>query len=98
MEWFNGVVEFTKGLGDYPRVVQALWIITFCLVWISIGAVIYTPKREPVDKWLLASDESTLKTFVPQGMRQDLEAKKQKENDLTRTLQNLSSGALLGKK
>ena len=97
MAWLSGLAEFIKGLVDYPRWGQAIFIITFLFIWVSIGILIYTPKREPVNKWLLASDESTLKTFVPQDILQNLEAKKQKENDLTRYLQNLSSGALIGK-
>jgi len=51
---------------------------------------------QAVDKWRLASDEFTLKEFAPGEWLEDWETKKQMENDLTRKLQKLSSGYLLG--
>jgi hypothetical protein len=97
MEYLKTGAEFVHGLADYPFLAKVLFIITVSLMIASAVVLIYVPKIEHVNKWLPASDESTLKKFVPQDMLQNLEDKKQKENDLTRNLQNLSSGALLGK-
>jgi hypothetical protein len=96
MEFIKTFVELIPGLSDYPWWVKVLVFMTLLFVFVCIVTFIFVPKLEPVDNWRLASDESTLKAFVPGEWLREWETKKQTENDLTHKLQMQSSGFLLG--
>jgi hypothetical protein len=52
------------------------------------------PHPQAVERWLLASDDATIKTLVPGEMFQNWETKKQTEDDLTHQRQKLAAQQL----
>jgi hypothetical protein len=81
-------------LSSYPTWVKALVGVSILMIATSVIALLFSPKTVPVEKWLLASDEATIKALVPGEMFQEWETKKQTEDDLTRQLQKLADQQL----
>jgi hypothetical protein len=78
---FDDAVSF---FAAYPT-----WVKLFGTGWFVVGVVwiatlVLTPKVEPVERWLLASDEATIKAFVPGDLFQDWKTKNEIANDLIR--------------
>jgi hypothetical protein len=69
-------------LSAYPTWVKVLVGVSILLIAISVIALLFSPKTVPVERWLLASDDATIKALVPAEMLQDLETKKQTAKDL----------------
>ena len=78
---FDDAVSF---FAAYPT-----WVKLFGTGWFVVGVVwvatlVVTPKVEPVERWLPASDEATIKAFLPGDLFQDWKTKNEIANDLIR--------------
>jgi hypothetical protein len=71
-------------LSAYPPRVKILVAFSILLAAISIIALLFSPKTVPVERWLIASDEATIKAFAPGEWFQDWKTKQQTANDLIR--------------
>src|SRR6266851_8657787 len=83
-----GKMDIVKTLDDavpflsaYPAWVKILVGASILMIAISVIALLFSPKTVPVERWLLASDDATIKALVPGEMLLDLEAKKQTAED-----------------
>jgi hypothetical protein len=81
-------------LSAYPTWVKALVGVSILMIATSVISLLFSPKTVPVEKWLLASDEATIKTLVPGEMFQEWETKQQTEDDVTHQLQKLAAQQL----
>jgi hypothetical protein len=83
-------MDILKNLGDtasflaaYPTWVKVLVAGTMLMITASAFALVFSPKTIPVEKWLLASDDTTIKTVLPAEIFADWETKKHTADDLT---------------
>jgi hypothetical protein len=70
-------------LETYPAWVKVLLAVTIVLSAVSLLALLFSPKTIPVDQWLIASDDATIKGIVPIEMFEDLETTRHTADDLT---------------
>jgi|SRR6516162_9911936 len=88
---FDDAVSF---FAAYPT-----WVKLFGTGWFVVGVVwvatlVVTPKVEPVERWLPASDEATIKAFLPGDLFQDWKTKNEIANDLIRQRERRAAGQL----
>jgi hypothetical protein len=78
-------------LAAYPPWVKILVAVTITMMAASALALLLSPKRVPletvtVEKWLLASNDTYIKSLVPEEMFDEWETKKHIVDDLTERL------------
>ena len=78
-------------LSPYPIWVKVLVALTILMVAILIIAFLFSPKTVPIEKWLLASDATTVaKAVAPDKMFQEWQKRQHNAADLQDQLKKLA--------